>query len=74
MSVPLKRRLMWFLFASSANWASVSAYLFFGGSPVGVFSDLVLSLVALVTFICGVYAFEQYVADRVAQERLEGVS
>lgn len=73
MSSHLKRRLSWFLFASSANWASVSAYLFFGGLPFGVFSDLVLSFFALVTFICGVFAFDQFVAEKVAQERSEGV-
>ncbi|WP_448676450.1 hypothetical protein [Delftia acidovorans] len=72
MSAHLKWRLGWFLFASSANWASVSAYLFFGGSPFGVFSDFVLSFFALVTFIFGVFAYDQYVADLVAQERRDG--
>lgn len=72
MSASLKRRLSWFLFASSANWASVSAYLFFGGLPFGVFSDLVLSFFGLVAVICGVFAYEQFVAEKVAQSRRDG--
>jgi len=72
MSSHLKRRLSWFLFASSANWASVSAYLFFGGLPFGVFSDFVLSFFALVTFICGVSSYEQFVSDEVARARCDG--
>lgn len=69
MSKSLKRRLSWFLFASSANWAYVSAYLFWRGQPLGAASDLVCTLSALVVVIAGGRAFVQFAEEDAAHER-----
>ena len=68
MTASRKQRAAWFFFASSANWAYVSAYLYWHGQPLGAASYLALSAFVLVVVIAGAWAFFPFAEEQAAHE------